>query len=53
MSADFQFQTKFPSIADSMVAWGLKNSNMTFVRREISSVLFKYVHRGDAVLEYD
>ena len=55
VSADFDFpyQTKFPSFADSMLAWGLESSNMTFVRREISSLLFTYVDRGDAEVEYD
>jgi hypothetical protein len=52
ISIDFQFQTKFPSMEDRMLAWGLKNSNMTFVRCEIASLLYKYVDMGDAVVEY-
>jgi hypothetical protein len=50
---DFQCQKKFPSAADKLTAWGLKNSDMTFVRREIRSVLLKYIDRGDAVVEFD
>ena len=36
-----------------MVAWGLKNYDMTFVRHEIRTLLFKYIHRGDAVVEFN
>lgn len=32
--------------------WGLKNCDVTFVRREIRTLLFKYIHQGDAVVEY-
>jgi hypothetical protein len=35
------------------MAWGLKNSNLTFVRREIRALLFKYINQGDAVLEFE
>jgi len=49
---EFGFQTKFPSEAEGLAAWGLKNSDMTFVRREIRTLLYKYVHQGDALVEY-
>jgi hypothetical protein len=35
-----------------MVAWGLKGSDMTFVRREIASLLFEYASVGNAVVEF-
>jgi hypothetical protein len=34
------------------VAWGLKNSNMTFVRDEMRSLLFKYIDQGLAIVEF-
>jgi len=40
-------------MADGMAAWGLKNGDMSFVRREIMSVLFKYIREGNAVVEYE
>jgi hypothetical protein len=49
---DFQSQSSFSSVADLLEAWGLKNSDVTFVRREIRTLLFKYIHQGDAVVEY-
>ena len=48
-----KFQTSFASAAEGLAAWGLKNYNMTFVRRELRTLVFKYIHRGDAVVEYD
>lgn len=35
-----------------MVAWGLKNLDLTFVRFEIKTLLFKYILQGDAVVEF-
>ena len=35
-----------------MEAWGLKHYDVTFVRREIRTILFEYVRRGDAVVEF-
>jgi hypothetical protein len=32
-----------------MVAWGLQDDDMTFIRRELVTLLFEYVSRGDAV----
>lgn len=43
----------FASAAEGLAAWGLKNYDMTFVRREIRTLVFKYIHRGDAVVECD
>jgi len=40
------------SAAERMILWGLKNSDVTFVRREIRSLLFKYIAQGDASVEY-
>jgi hypothetical protein len=51
--ADFGYQRKFPSAAEKLMAWGLKNSNLTFVRRQIRSTLLQYINQGDAVVEYD
>lgn len=51
--ADFRYQRKFPSATEKLMAWGLKNSNLTFVRREIRSILLQYISRGDAVVEFD
>jgi hypothetical protein len=51
--ADLRYQRKFPSAAEKLNAWGLKNSDMTFLRREIRSLLFQYISRGDAVVEFD
>jgi hypothetical protein len=50
---DFRRQKKFPSAADKLTAWGLKNSDLTFVRRQIRSILLEYIDRGDAVVEFD
>lgn len=52
ISTDFRFQTKFPSVEDRTNAWGLKNLDMTFVRREIAFLLLKYIDNGEAVVEY-
>jgi hypothetical protein len=35
-----------------MAAWGLKDKNLSFVRREITTLLFKYILEGEAVVEY-
>lgn len=35
-----------------MSVWGLKNSDLTFVRREIRGLLLQYISRGDAWVEY-
>jgi len=35
-----------------MVAWGLENGDLSFVRREMRDLLFKYIKQGDAVVEY-
>jgi hypothetical protein len=36
-----------------MVAWGLNRSlDLTFVRREIQTLLLKYISSGQAVVEY-
>jgi hypothetical protein len=49
---DFRSQSSFTSAADRLAAWGLKNGDVTFVRREIRTLLYKYIHQGDAVVEY-
>ena len=51
--ANFQCQTSFASTADVLVAWGLKNYDLLFVRHEIRTLIFKYIHQGDAVVVYD
>jgi hypothetical protein len=53
ISADFHFQTKFSSAADGLAAWGLNNTtiNMKFIRREIRTLLLKYINEGDGVVE--
>ena len=43
----------FASAAEGLADWGLKNYDMTFIRREIRMLIFKYIHRGDAVVECD
>jgi hypothetical protein len=45
-------QTRYHSVADRLAAWGLQNSDLTFVRRELRSLLLKYVSRGEASVEY-
>ena len=35
-----------------MSAWGLKNTNLTFIRREIRMLVFKYISQGLASVEY-
>ena len=51
--ANFKCQTSFFSTAEGLAAWGLKNYDMAFIRQEIQTLVFKYVHQGDAVVEYD
>jgi hypothetical protein len=46
------YQTKFSTLKQRMEAWGLKNYDVTFVRREIRTILFEYVRRGDALVEF-
>ena len=53
IGAKIQYQTKFSSASQPMEAWGLKNYDMTFVHREIRTILFEYVRRGDAVVEFE
>lgn len=36
-----------------MAAWGLVNSDVAFVRRDLNGLLFKYIQNGDAVVEYE
>ena len=50
---NFQCQTLFASTVDVLAAWGLKNYDISFVHREIRTIIFKYIHQGDAVVEYD
>jgi hypothetical protein len=50
---DLYSKAKFSSAADVLSGWGLKNHNMMFVRREIRTLLFKYISQGDASAEYD
>jgi hypothetical protein len=35
-----------------MAAWGLKNNDLTFVRRDLRTTLYKHIARGDAVVEF-
>ena len=51
--ADFLPLTRFPTSADRLAAWGLKNSNMTFIHRELRTLLYKYVCQGEVVLEFN
>ena len=51
--ANFKCQTSFSSAAEGLAAWGLKNYDMTFIRQDIRTLIFKYFHRGDVVVEYD
>jgi hypothetical protein len=46
-------QTSFSTPSDGMAAWGLKNNNLTFVRRDLRTALYKYISRGEAVVEFD
>lgn len=52
ISTNFHCQTAFSSVQVGMAAWGLQNSDLTFVRREIRTLLFKYINRRDAVVEF-
>jgi hypothetical protein len=36
-----------------MVAWGLNSHDLTFVRREIRTLLLKYINSEQAVVEYN
>jgi hypothetical protein len=36
-----------------MVAWDLKSNDLKFVRREIRTLLFKYIDSDQAVVEYE
>jgi hypothetical protein len=45
-------QMSFPRLQDRVAAWGLKNSNLTFVRREIRTLVLQYIQKGDALVEY-
>jgi hypothetical protein len=49
----FQSQTQYHSTADRMAAWGLKNSDLMFVRHELRSLLFRYLSCGKALVEYE
>jgi hypothetical protein len=49
----FRYQTKFSSPEDGLLAWGLRNPDMTFLRREIRAILYKYIQNGDATVEFD
>jgi hypothetical protein len=40
-------------MADRITGWGLKDSDLTFVRRELRTLLFEYINRGDAYVEYE
>lgn len=50
---DLQSKAQFSSNQDLLSAWGLKNADMTFVRREITGLLLKYIGSGEASAEYD
>lgn len=52
-STHFRIQTKFSSPEARLVAWDLKSNDMTFVRRDIRSLVFQYIRCGDAVVEYE
>jgi hypothetical protein len=43
----------FKSRPERLAAWGLKTSDLTFVRRGIRTLLLNYLEKGDAVIEYD
>jgi len=53
ISTHLPCQTPFASGADALVGWGLKDSNMTFVRHQIRTLLFQYIDRGDAIVEFE
>jgi len=50
---DYYFQTRFTTQLEAATAWGLKDGNVKFVRREIRALLFKYINEGEAVVEYE
>src|ERR1700678_29528 len=52
ISTNSQCQTRFSSVADRLVGWGLQDTNMTSVRHEMRTLLFKYINEGDAVVEF-
>jgi len=51
-SPDFHSQTQFQTTKESLTAWGLEDSNLSFIRREMRSLLLKYIMQKDAVVEY-
>jgi hypothetical protein len=53
ISTNFHWQTPFSSVADTLAGWGLTSSNMTFIRHEMRALLFQYIDRGDATVEYE
>jgi len=50
---NFHSQDSFSSSADRLAAWGLETDDLSFVRRDLKSLLFKYMKEGDAVVEYE
>ena len=45
-------QTKFPLPKYLIAGWGLKDTNLTFIRLQIRSCILEYVNLGDAYVEY-
>jgi hypothetical protein len=36
-----------------MASWGMDNLDMTYIRREMRTLLLKYVTEGDARVDFD
>ena len=53
MLTNFQSQKSFSSIVERLAAWGLETDDVSFVRRDMTALLFKYMKQGDAVVEYE
>lgn len=52
ISTNFYSQTEFSSMADTMNAWGLVNTDLTFIRHEMRTLLLEYINKGEALIEY-